>query len=144
MIILPGRAGANWVTGYGRIAEGLKLPKSEGNVENARRSGDPSLDREEGYLREQANAITGWQFSRVVFHPYAALVSKELVEGQHMWRPYAGGECDEDMFELVDGMWDHEHCSVCSFKITDDHAYWENASRIVLLCDECHEFYARK
>lgn len=105
------------------------------------RSGDPNLDRNSEYAREVAYRITDREFSVETFHPYPALLSREPVRGARMWKPYQGGDYDQEEFELVEGMWDHEHCSVCNFKITAGQTYWVNAGRVDLICDECHEFY---
>jgi hypothetical protein len=69
----------------------------------------------------------------------SALVAKEQVNGYRMSKDYHGEPYDETKFDLVEGMWDHEHCSVCWFRITDGYTYWENTKRIKLLCDACHE-----
>lgn len=52
---------------------------------------------------------------------------------------YRGQPYDQSEFDLVEGRWDHEHCGICWFTITDGFTYWENADRIKLLCDACHE-----
>ena len=108
---------------------------------NPMRSGNPSIDRNDKYYRDEVEDIFDKEFSKAIFHPYPALVSKKPVNGHRMWKAHYGGEYDKQEFELIEGMWDHEHCSVCRFKITDGYSYWENKNKIKLLCDECYEFY---
>lgn len=89
----------------------------------------------------QANLaeLQGRTYTQVTFSKRPALLSKKPVNGHRMWKDYHGGPYDEDAFDLVQDMWDHEHCSVCYFKILDGHTYWESEKRIKLLCDACHE-----
>ena len=106
------------------------------------RSGESGIDRSQEYYSRTWNDTVDRVFTQTVFHSYPALVSKERVNGYRKWEPYSGGEYDKEKCELVEGMWNHEHCSICSFGIVDDHTYWVNAGRISILCDECHDYYA--
>jgi hypothetical protein len=110
---------------------------------NSKRSGDSSIDRKDEYYREEFEGISDREFSQSTFRACPALVSKVLMNGQRMWKPYYGGEFDRNQFDIVEGMWDHEHCSVCNFKITGGYSYWENKNRIKLLCDECHDYLSQ-
>ena len=80
-------------------------------------------------------------FDQVDFSSSPALISKKLVKGHRMWKAYKGGNYNQEEFDLVEGLWDHEHCSLCEFKIMDGHTYWHNEDRIQLLCDECHDHF---
>jgi hypothetical protein len=80
-------------------------------------------------------------FVQRTFSSHAALVAREPVNGHRMSRDYHGEPYDASKFELVEGKWDHEHCSVCWFTINDGHTYWENGNRIKLLCDACYEAF---
>jgi hypothetical protein len=105
------------------------------------KSGDYSLSRDDEYYREAFSGIRDRNFEQRTFSLRPALVAKEQVNGHRMWRDYHGEPYDTSKFDLVEGMWDHEHCSVCSFTIKDGCTYWENAERIKLLCDACHEAF---
>ena len=105
------------------------------------RSGDRSLDRNEPYCRDEFEEISDREFSQTVFHPYPALVSKAPVNGHRMWKAHYGGDYNKEKYDLVKGKWDHEHCSICRFKIIDGYSYWENKNKVKLLCDECYDFY---
>ncbi len=82
-------------------------------------------------------------FVQRTFVTRSALVARALVNGCRVTKDYHGEHYDPELYDLVPGTWDHEHCSVCLFTICDDHTYWENGERIKLLCDACHEVYQR-
>jgi hypothetical protein len=105
------------------------------------RTGDPKLNRNDAYYNSRFAEIVDKIFTLETFHPYPALVSKVPVNGHRMWKPYYGGDYDKEQYDPVEGMWDHEHCSLCDFKIEDGHSYWTNGNRVRLLCDECHDFF---
>jgi hypothetical protein len=105
------------------------------------RSGDPNINRNNDYYRSRFAEIADKRFTVETFHPYPALVSKTPVNGHRMWTPYYGGEYDKEKFDIVERMWDHEHCSICDFKIISDHPYWTNEKRVRLLCNECHDYF---
>lgn len=105
------------------------------------RSGELDQDRNHESYKRTWDEIIDKKFTQTIFHSYPALVCKELVNGQRMWKPYNGEPYDQDKYELVKDMWDHEHCSICGFKILDNHTYWFNERRVRLLCDECHDYY---
>jgi hypothetical protein len=103
------------------------------------KSGDFSISRDDQNHRKWFAEIRDRSFVQRTFSAHAALVAKETVNGHRMWREYDGASYDASKFDLVEGMWDHEHCSICFFTIKDGFTYWENARRIKLLCDVCHE-----
>lgn len=105
------------------------------------RSGDADLDRTDDYYRSRFQEIIDKDFDQVVFSNFPGLISKKLVNGHRMWKPYKGGNYTQEEFDLIEDMWDHEHCSLCDFKIMDGHTYWHNADGIELICDECREHF---
>jgi hypothetical protein len=112
-------------------------------VTKASRSGDRAIDRNDAYYRRTWEDILDKTLCQTVFQPSPALVQKELVNGHRMWQPYEGGDYDKEKFDLVEDMWDHEHCSICNFRIVAGNTYWFNQGRVRLLCDECHDHFAR-
>jgi hypothetical protein len=106
------------------------------------RSGEADIDRNQEYYRSLYEEILDKQFLQNIFRPIPALVSKKRINGPRMWKPYQGGEYDPDAYELVQNMWDHEHCSICNFTILTDHTYWLNDNGVRLLCDECHDYFS--
>ena len=77
------------------------------------------------------------RFELRTFHPYSCLSATD----GGWWIPYRGQPFDPAAWELVEGMWDHEHCDVCHSRIVDGDAYWTNgheAGGHVDLCEECH------
>jgi hypothetical protein len=106
------------------------------------KSGDYSVDRISESFKKQFSEIRDRAFVQRTFSTRSALVATEQVNGHRMTKDYHGGAYDESKFTLVPGTWDHEHCSVCWFKITNGFTYWENAKRIKILCDACHEAFA--
>ena len=103
------------------------------------KSGDFSVSHHDDDDRESYAEITDREFVRETFRSRPALIAKESVNGHRMWKDYHGEPFDEKQFDLVEGKWDHEHCSVCFFTITEGYTYWANTGRVVLLCDACHE-----
>jgi hypothetical protein len=77
-------------------------------------------------------------FCHHVFSPSPAMVQKELVNGHRMWRKFEEGEYNAEKYDIVPGMWDREHCSVCSSRIVEGNRYWENSEAHVL-CPDCYE-----
>lgn len=108
------------------------------------RSGDFSISRDNDYYRKQFAEITDPLFVQCTFFSRAALVAKEIVNGYRMSTGYHGQQYDESKFDLVEGIWDHDHCGVCWFRITNGFTYWEHTNRIKLLCDACYEAFTGK
>jgi hypothetical protein len=98
------------------------------------KSGDFSTRRHDEYYRKQFAEIEDRDFVQPTFSSTPALVAND----GHMWQEYTGQPFDSSKFHVVDGLWEHEHCSVCWFTIKDDYTYWENRNRVKLLCDACH------
>ena len=107
------------------------------------KSGDYSICRDDEYHRGLFSEIGDRDFVQRTFSVRPALVAKEPVNGHRMWKDYHGEPYDKSKFDLVEGMWDHEHCSVCWFSIKEGFTYWENAKRIKLLCDACYEAFTK-
>jgi len=95
------------------------------------------------YYREAFAEIHDRQFEQRSFSSRPALVVKEPLNGYRTWQDYRGEPFDKSKFDLVEGMWDHEHCSVCLFTIKDGYTFWENDRRIKLLCDACYEAFMK-
>jgi hypothetical protein len=107
------------------------------------KSGDFSISRDDNYYRKAFAEILDRNYVPRTFSIRPALVAKEPVNGHRMWKDYHGETFDNSKFDLVEGMWDHEHCSICWFKITGGYSYWENGERIKLLCDAYYEAFTK-
>ena len=105
------------------------------------KSGEFSVSRDGDYYRKEFAEIADRAFVQRTFVSHSALVAKKPVDRNRMWADYHGQAYDESEFDLVEGMWDHDHCSICLFKITDGFTYWEKSDRIKLLCDACYEAF---
>ena len=103
------------------------------------KSGDHSIPRDTDSYRKQFAEIRDRNFVQRTVASHPALVAKEPVNGHRMWQDYHGEPYDAAKFDLVEGMWNHDHCSICWFTIKDGYTYWENEKRIKLLCDSCYE-----
>jgi hypothetical protein len=99
------------------------------------KSGDFCISRDDEYHRKEFGEIEDREFMQHTFSSTPALVAND----GHTWQEYTGQAFDSSKFHIVEGMWDHEHCSVCFFTIKDGYTYWENRNRIKILCDACHE-----
>jgi hypothetical protein len=107
------------------------------------KSGDYSTSRDDEYYRKEFAAIKDRRFQQRTFSARPALVAKESVNGHRMWKDYHGEPYDSNLFDLVEGMWDHDHCGICWFRITDGFTYRESDGRIKLLCDACYEAFSQ-
>lgn len=68
------------------------------------------------------------------FAPYPCLAAAD-----GGWVPYRGQPFDPAVWAVVEGGWDHEHCDVCSARITASVPYWANAGpEHVDLCASCY------
>jgi hypothetical protein len=107
------------------------------------KSGDYNISRDGEYYRKEFADISDRAFVQRTFFSRPALVTKHPVTGHRMWTDYQGEPYDKSEFELIEGMWDHDHCSICWFTIKDGFTYWENTNRIKLLCDACYEAFTK-
>jgi hypothetical protein len=107
------------------------------------KSGDYSISRDDKYHSDEFAEIADREFVQRTFTTHAALLAKERLNGCTVYSDYHGEPYDNSKFDLVEGGWDHEHCSICFFTIKDGHTYWQNTNRIELLCDPCHEAMLR-
>ena len=82
-------------------------------------------------------AIEERDFAHKTFHPIPALRSRA---DPGRWTRYHGQTFDAGEWELVEGMWDHEHCEVCFAHIEPGMTYWAS-SRDTFLCDCCYDRY---
>jgi hypothetical protein len=81
-------------------------------------------------------------FASRVFVSKPAMVKKEPVNGHRMWTEYDPAKFSEEEYEMVPGMWDHEHCRVCWQKIQEGDTYWQNSQRQIL-CPSCYETFQK-
>jgi len=70
------------------------------------------------------------------FFTSPAMVAKKPINGHRMWTKYDSERYTPSEYEVVEDMWDHEHCSVCYYKIKPKMSYWENSEGHIL-CDQC-------
>jgi len=107
------------------------------------KSGDYSITRTDKASTQAFAEIRDRHFEQRTFSSRPALVAKETANGCRESKDYHDGPYDRAKYELAPGVWDHDHCSVCFFSIKDGHTYWENHSRIILLCDACYEIFTK-
>jgi hypothetical protein len=127
----------------GQLTAGLLFLLSSPSDQNMK-SGDFHISRDDAYHREEFAKISDPNFVCETFTNHAALVGKQLVSGHRYTKDYHGEPYDRDAFDLVEGLWDHYHCSVCFFSIRTGHTYWVNGKRIVILCDACYEAFKNR
>ena len=90
---------------------------------------------------EQFSQITDFDFVGRTFHSYPSLRSIEPQNGWFKSKPYKGESYDEAKVILVEGGWNHEHCSFCWEKILDEVPYWANTNEVIILCENCFNHY---
>ena len=81
---------------------------------------------------EQFSHITDFNFVGRTFHSYPSLRTKEPEDGWFKSKPHRGEPYDEDKFILIEGGWDHEHCSFCWEKILNEVPYWANKDEVII------------
>ncbi len=91
---------------------------------------------------EEFAFIADRRFVYRVFQTYPSLRLRHPQGGLNNWKPYNGELFDNEVWELVPGGWDHEHCTLCFAKVTDGMSYWANTGSVAILCDYCHDHYA--
>jgi hypothetical protein len=79
------------------------------------------------------------RFIQKTFRPYPCLATPLNEEGGTFYAPYCGQSYDPNVYELIEGAWDHEHCNVCNTRIEDGDTYWTNdGPEHVDLCRSCY------
>jgi|GEM_PF-3913907 len=85
----------------------------------------PEEEVEEKNWRDALGTAPERDFTRRSFVCAPAMVKKELVNGHRTWSPYDPSKFSKEEYDLVEGMWDHEHCAVCWQKIQAGDPYWQ-------------------
>ena len=102
------------------------------------RSGYDKTDEwDNEYYRDLFSEITDLRFRHRTFKRGTALVSKSGTTEAYLGQPF-----DPECFSLVPNGWEHEHCQVCMFTISDGHMYWVSDDG-TCLCDTCYEYFVR-
>jgi hypothetical protein len=57
-------------------------------------------------------------------------------------RQYNGGKFDEKYFIILDKGWTHDHCEICSEKITNDVKAYQSKDND-WLCESCYIFFIK-
>ncbi len=104
---------------------------------------------------EQLATFRRCTFIRRVFASYPLLRAKKPLRNDelppdsrdetewHVSKPFTGEPFDAAEWELQEGGWDHEHCDVCFFTVTDGVAYWPNVDPDAGQVDLCEACYPR-
>jgi hypothetical protein len=103
------------------------------------RTGQKIDDYSSEYYQSVLQHIVDFKFVNREFALAPALYTQ--LENGRKWEQYRGQSYQQDGSQwIVPDDWDHEHCSVCYWRIAPGDSYWENTGHVVLLCDECYEF----
>jgi len=100
-------------------------------------------DSEEKLWTDALGGSPARDFVRKVFSCEPAMVKRELEHGMRMWAKYDPATYTEKEYEIVPGMWDHEHCSVCWHKILEGKPFWQN-SQDHILCVSCNATFQKR
>lgn len=71
------------------------------------------------------------------------MVKKESVNGHRMWTEYDPDTFSEAEYEIVPGMWDHEHCAICWKRVQEGDPFWQNSEKHIL-CPSCHARFQKR
>jgi hypothetical protein len=103
----------------------------------------PEEEYEEQNWRDALGTAPKRDFTQRVFACTPAMVKKELVKGARMWSQYDPAKFTKEEYDIVEGMWDHEHCAVCWHRILTGDTYWQNSQNFIL-CPGCHEKFQKR
>ncbi len=96
------------------------------------------LDR--GYVEMMLASLLSREFARIRWSRRDALVA---IDGSRA-TPYSGQQYDPSMYKIKQGFWDHDHCLVCGWVLTDTqgeaHA-WGYYNGNDWLCEECYNSF---
>lgn len=106
------------------------------------RSGFEGLTWGGEYYTNSLDALRDFTFVQRLFSTGPGLVSRSDGSGWKVTKPHDGKPFDATRFDVVEGAWDHEHCFVCEFKMTDGYSYWQNRDGVVV-SDVCKEYIER-
>lgn len=98
--------------------------------------GNPYYDKEVASLKSMI-------FTRRVFSKAPALVAVHASNGWREECEYKGQTFDPKEWQLAANRWDHQHCCICQFSISEGMTYWATADDRRVLCDACHGHYMK-
>jgi hypothetical protein len=79
-----------------------------------------------------------WTFK--IWKPIPALIDKNGKTS----RPFIGQQFDPNYFDLVPNGWDHDHCEICTQKISDKEAWGDIEgynSGLDWICKQCYGLF---
>ena len=103
----------------------------------------PSEEFDDKHWSDALGSSPARDFTSRLFTCKPAMVKKELVNGHREWTEYDPARFTPEEYEIVPGMWDHEHCAVCWQKIEEGDTYWENSHKDIL-CPACHAAFQNR
>ena len=95
------------------------------------------------YYDNEAVPLQILTFTNRVFSKVPALVAINGANGHTKEIEYKGQPFDPNMWRLVANRWDHQHCCVCQFSISEGMSYWSTEDDRRILCDACYEHYMK-
>ena len=106
---------------------------------------DPaSYNWNDEYYQVSLRDLHTTDFVQGTFTTKPGLVARSPQDGYTESSEYVGQPFDSGKHEVVPDHWDHEHCTVCRFRIEPGHTYWESRDTVWLLCDVCHDYVMRR
>jgi hypothetical protein len=106
-------------------------------------SGAQNDKRDDGLWWDGLGDSPARDFVRKEFACSAAMVKRTPEHGRRMWTKYDADNFSDAEYEIVPGLWDHEHCTVCWLKIQKGDAFWQNSEDHVL-CEGCYELFKNR
>jgi hypothetical protein len=103
----------------------------------------PDADYNHQEWRDALGDTPARDFRRRIFSCSPAMVKKQPVNGHRMWTEYDPATFSDAEYDIVPGMWDHEHCSVCGEKIQEGDTFWQNSQKLIL-CLTCYAKFQKR
>ncbi len=101
-----------------------------------------SDDYNDQYWRDALGESPARDFKHQIFACRSAMVKKKPVNGHRMWTEFDPTTFSDAEYDIVPGMWDHEHCCVCWDSIKQNDSYFENSQKRIL-CPNCYEAFTK-
>ena len=103
----------------------------------------PEQQAEDKLWTDMLGAEPKRDFVLRTFNSSPAMVKKEPVNGHRMWTQFDPERYTKEEWDIVEGMWNHEECSICLIHIDEADPYWVSSENHIL-CPGCYEKFQKR